>query len=47
MEFVYHELVTAIVPRAGLPALFAHWPEIVSDLAESKRKRQRQSPALG
>lgn len=47
MEFVYHEVVAAIVPRAGLHALFAHWSEIAADLAESKRKRHRQSPTLG
>lgn len=47
MEFVYHELVAAIVPRAGLRAMFAHWSEIISDLSESKRERLRQSPALG
>ena len=47
MEFTYHELVAAILPRAGLRSLFDHWPEIITDLSESNRRRQRQKPSLG
>jgi hypothetical protein len=43
MCFIYRELCAAIVPHVGLSHVLTHWPDIARGLAESPRKRKRQS----
>jgi len=43
MCFIYRELCAAIVPHVGLSHALTHWPEIAHGLAESPRKRKRQT----
>jgi hypothetical protein len=40
---MYRELITAVSPRIGSAAVFARWPEIRERLAETPRRRKRQS----
>jgi hypothetical protein len=40
---MFHELRAAILPTLGLNRTLRDWPTIVDRLADSKRKRCRQS----
>jgi hypothetical protein len=40
---MFRELVTAIVPHMALVNVLQRWNEITRSLAESRRKRRRQS----
>jgi hypothetical protein len=43
VRFLYRELVAAIVPRFGLAKVIRRRKDIARDLADSPRKRRRQS----
>ena len=43
VRFLYRELVAAIVPPLGLARVMERWKDIAHDLADSTRKRKRQS----
>jgi hypothetical protein len=43
VHFLYRELVAAIVPPLGLARVIQRWNDIARHLADSPRKRRRQS----
>jgi hypothetical protein len=43
VHFMYRELVAAIVPPLGLARVIQRWNAIARNLADSPRKRRRQS----
>jgi hypothetical protein len=43
VRFLYRELVAAIVPPLGLANIMKRWKDIARNLADSPRKRTRQS----
>ena len=43
IRFLYRELVAAIVPPLGLKKVMQRWKDITRKLADSPRKRTRQS----
>jgi hypothetical protein len=43
VHFLYRELVEAIVPPIGLANVLQRWKDITRKLADSPRKRIRQS----
>jgi hypothetical protein len=42
IEFMTHEICSAILPRVNLTTTLLHWSEIAQQVSDSKRSRIRQ-----